>query len=279
MFITIDNLRYSVILKGAGQPLICFHGFAENSSTWEFLQLNNCQMVLLDLIGHGDSEKPHSLEPYSLPVMLQHIHQLIEDLGFTTYSLLGYSMGGRLALAYALAYPQEVLRLILESSSYGECDPQNRVKRREHDVWMANSILENGIEWFNHYWSNLDLFASQIHLSSGVREKISERRLRNSPQALANTLRGTGQGIYPCLKEHISNLAIPVLYINGEYDEKYQGIGQEFTQLNPSIRREIIAGVGHNTHIENPKAFTEVVNTFLEMSPSPYKTKFVKLTN
>lgn len=269
MFITMDNPRYSVVVRGTGQPLICFHGFAENSSTWEFIQLDNCQMVLVDLIGHGDSEKPHSLEPYCLPVILRHLHELIQHLGFTTYSLLGYSMGGRIALAYALAYPQEVPRLILESSSYGECDTSNRANRRKNDVWLANSIRENGIEWFNHYWSNLDLFASQIHLSPIIREKISERRLLNAPHALANTLLGSGQGTYPCLKPQISNLAMPVLYINGEYDEKYRKIGQEFTQLSPRIRREMIAGVGHNTHIENPKGFTDVVNTFLEMPPSP----------
>ncbi len=264
MFITIDNLRYSVDVRGTGQPLICLHGFAENLSTWELLQQDNCQMVLPDLLGHGNSEKPHSLEPYELPVLLRHLHELIGNFGYTTYSLLGYSMGGRLALAYALAYPQEVQQLILESSSYGECDAKNRVNRRNHDIWLANSILENGIEWFNDYWSNLDLFASQSHLSLRVREKISERRLRNAPHALANTLLGTGQGVYPCLKNQISDLSMPILYINGEYDEKYLKVGQEFTQLNPRIRREIITGAGHNTHIENPNRFSEIVNSFIQ---------------
>lgn len=264
MFITIDNLRYSVVVRGTGQPLICLHGFSENSSTWELLQLANCQRVLPDLIGHGNSEKPHSPEPYELPVLLRHLHELIGHFGFTTYSLLGYSMGGRLALAYALAYPQEVHRLILESSSYGECDNQNRLNRRKHDIWLANAILENGIKWFSDYWSNLDLFASQSHLSVSIRHAISERRLRNAPHALANTLLGTGQGVFPCLKEQISDLSMPVLYINGEYDEKYLRVGQEFTRLNPRIRREIISGAGHNTHIEDPDQFSEVVNSFIQ---------------
>lgn len=264
MFITIDTLRYSVDVRGAGQPLICLHGFAENSSTWELVHLDKCQMILPDLIGHGESEKPHSPELYELPVLLRHLHELIGHLGFTTYSLLGYSMGGRLALAYALTYPQEVQRLILESSSYGECGAENRAKRRQHDIGLADAIRENGIEWFNDYWSNLDLFASQSHLALSIRQKISERRLRNAPHALANTLLGSGQGIYPCLKDQISELAMPVLYIHGEYDEKYGKIGQGFNRLNPRIRREIIAGVGHNTHIEKPEAFSKVVNAFMK---------------
>ncbi|AHF07911.1 2-succinyl-6-hydroxy-2,4-cyclohexadiene-1-carboxylate synthase [Desulfitobacterium metallireducens] len=268
MLIDVENVHYSVGVRGTGQPVICIHGFAENSNTWELIQLDNCQMVLVDLIGHGNSEKPYSLEPYHLSVILHHLHELIHHLGFERYSLLGYSMGGRIALGYALAYPQEVSRLILESSSYGLCDDQERADRRKHDAWLADSIQENGIEWFNTYWSSLSLFASQIHVSPDIRQKISERRLQNEPYALANILLGTGQGIFPCLKPQVSDLSMPVLYINGEYDEKYRKIGQEFTRLSPRIKREIMLGVGHNTHIENPQGFTDIVKSFLERGPA-----------
>ncbi|WP_019849974.1 2-succinyl-6-hydroxy-2,4-cyclohexadiene-1-carboxylate synthase [Desulfitobacterium sp. PCE1] len=261
--ITIENLKYYTEVKGFGQPIICFHGFAENLSTWEFIQLNDCQMVLVDLIGHGHSEKPHSPEPYSLPNLLRHLHELIDHLGFTRYFLLGYSMGGRIALAYGLAYPSEVQGLILESSSYGVCHVDSRARRRQQDVWLAEAIQEKGVEWFNQYWSNLDLFASQNQLPQEIRSKINARRLQNAPHGLANTLLGSGQGIFPCLKDQITDLSIPTLYINGEYDEKYKKIGQDFIKLNPQIKREIIPGVGHNSHIENPAAFQEAVNGFL----------------
>ncbi|MGI6712229.1 MAG: 2-succinyl-6-hydroxy-2,4-cyclohexadiene-1-carboxylate synthase [Bacillota bacterium] len=263
MFITLENVSYHVLVKGTGHPVIGFHGFAENLSTWEFICLNNCQMVLVDLIGHGSSSKPQFLQPYCLPVMIQHIHELVQYLGLNKYSLMGYSMGGRLALAYALAYPEEVRRLILESSSYGECDKVQRAKRLKNDIWLANAIRKNGILWFNRYWSGLDIFASQSQLSQDIRERISTRRLMNAPHALANTLMGSGQGVFPCLKSEIAHLSIPVLYINGEYDSKYQKIGQEFEKLNSRLKREIIAGVGHNTHLENPKVFTDIVNQFI----------------
>lgn len=266
MFFTIENLRYAVTVKGSGRPIICLHGFAENSSTWEYIRLDNCQMVLVDLIGHGLSDKPHSLEPYLLPALLEQLHALIRRLGFDQYSLLGYSMGGRIALAYALTYPQEVLRLILESSSYGLGDDQRKIQRRQQDIWLANSIQENGIEWFNDYWSGLELFASQKNLPRDIREKIRERRLQNDSHALANTLLATGQGIYPCLQNEVLKLTMPVLYINGEYDEKYQKVGQEFAELNTGIKREIIAGAGHNTHIEKPQAFCDAVQSFLVRS-------------
>lgn len=266
MLITIENVQYHVEVKGTGQPIICLHGFAENLNTWEYINLTHYQMVMVDLIGHGGSSKPQSLEPYRLPAILKQLHALVQHLGLDQYYIMGYSMGGRIALAYALTYPQEVLKLVLESSSYGLCEDQAREKRREHDDWLARSIQEKGIEWFNDYWSGLGLFASQSHLPQDVREKISERRLQNGPNALAYTLLGTGQGVFPCLKNEVAGLQMPVLYINGEYDEKYQKIGQEFTRLSSGIQREIIPGVGHNTHIENPRGYMNVVSSFLEIS-------------
>ncbi|MEL1133694.1 2-succinyl-6-hydroxy-2,4-cyclohexadiene-1-carboxylate synthase [Desulfitobacterium sp. THU1] len=263
MLIVIEDLQYYVEVKGSGQPIVCFHGFSENSSTWESIHLKDRQMVLVDLIGHGKSDKPHVLEPYTLAVVLPHLHELIHQLGFAKYSILGYSLGGRFALAYAQTYPREVQGLILESSSYGLCHREDRAQRRQQDIWLAKAIEEKGIEWFDQYWSKLDLFASQTQLPQAIRAKISARRLRNVSHALANTLLGSGQGIFPCLRDKILDLSMPILFINGEYDEKYKKIGQELMNQNPKIKREIIPGVGHNTHVENPAAFMKAVNEFL----------------
>jgi len=263
MFVTIEKIRYHLKIKGEGKPIICLHGFSENLSTWESIKLADYQMILIDFIGHGESEKPYSRQSYHWKVIIRHLHKLIHQLGFRKYSLLGYSMGGRIALAYALAYPREIEKLILESASYGECGLIKRLKRRRDDLRLAKNILQNGIEWFNRYWSGLGIFATQTQLPKNIVDQISQRRLLNAPHALANTLRGSGQGKFPCLRNQISELSMPVLYINGAYDTKYEQIGLEFTKLNSSIKHEIIKGVGHNTHIEDPQAFIEVLKNFL----------------
>ncbi len=266
---TIEGCRYYVEVKGSGPTLVCFHGFAENSGTWEALQPPDCQMVLVDLLGHGRSAKPRSLEPYELPVLLGHLHELMAELGCTGYSLLGYSLGGRIALAYGAAYPREVQGLILESSAYGIGDEEQRALRREQDVRLAQEILDRGIEWFAEHWSSLPLFASQTRLPPEIRAKIRARRLGNAPHALANTLLGSGQGVFPCLRERIPALPMPILYIHGEQDEKYKEIGRELVDLNPGIKREMIPGAGHNAHLENPVTFAEIVGNFLQESAKP----------
>ncbi|RNC29070.1 MAG: Proline iminopeptidase [Candidatus Dichloromethanomonas elyunquensis] len=261
---TVENIKYHLKIIGEGKPAVCLHGFSENWCTWDFIRIEGYQMILFDLVGHGESDKPFPGKAYYWKNIVKHLHRLIQQLDLKKYSLLGYSMGGRIALAYALAYSGEIDKLILESTSYGECGWINRFQRRRKDAKLAKSIRRNGVEWFNRYWSGLGLFATQAQLSQDVIEQISARRLMNRTHALANTLHGSGQGTFPCLKHQISGLSMPVLYISGEYDMKYGQAGLEFRKLNPKIKHEIIKGVGHNTHIEDPQAFKKIIKKFLD---------------
>ncbi|GAB6182050.1 2-succinyl-6-hydroxy-2,4-cyclohexadiene-1-carboxy late synthase [Desulfotomaculum defluvii] len=263
MFITIKDIKYNIQVKGKGKPIVCLHGFSENLSTWDFLELEGYQLILVDLIGHGESDKPHQSKCYRLRVILRHLNKLIYQLDIKKYSILGYSMGGRIALAYALVYPNEVEKLILESASYGECGLLNRLKRRKNDLKLAKGIREKGIEWFNEYWSNLSIFVSQKRLPKSVLNEISKRRLGNVAHALSNTLLCTGQGKFPCLKNKIVYLSKPILYISGQYDKKYQQIGNDFAKLGSNVKHVSIRGCGHNTHIEDPNTFKNVLSEFL----------------
>ncbi|UZW12808.1 2-succinyl-6-hydroxy-2,4-cyclohexadiene-1-carboxylate synthase [Clostridium pasteurianum] len=263
MIIEIENIKYHFEIKGEGKPIVCLHGFSENLSTWNLLELKEHQLILIDFIGHGKSDKPYSSKYYSLKVMVNHLNKVIHQLGLKKYSMLGYSMGGRIALAYAVAYSQEIDKLILESSSYGEAGFINRFKRRRKDLNLAKSILKNGIEWFDEYWSNLSIFQSQRKLQKHTIDEIRKRRLSNRTHVLSNTLLCTGQGKFPCMKSQVSKLSMSLLYISGEYDKKYKHIGENFRKFNANIRHETIKGVGHNTHIEAPDAFIEVLSKFL----------------
>ena len=263
MFIEIENIKYHIEVKGQGKPIICLHGFSENISTWKFIQLQGYQLILIDLIGHGKSDKPKHRKYYSLKAMIRHLNKLISKLGLKRYSMLGYSMGGRIALAYALTYPNAIDKLILESASYGEDGVLNRLKRRRYDSVLAKQIEKNGIEWFTQYWSDLSIFKSQRRLSKAIIKEIGERRLLNKAHVLSNTLKGTGQGKFPCLKNKVVKLSMPILFISGEYDKKYEVVGKNFEKLNSRVKHVVINGCGHNTHIEDTNIFTKVLNDFL----------------
>ncbi|AFV05097.1 MULTISPECIES: 2-succinyl-6-hydroxy-2,4-cyclohexadiene-1-carboxylate synthase [Dehalobacter] len=265
MMITANGLNIHFEVRGTGKPVVCLHGFSENLGTWDEIDLSGFRLILVDLTGHGSTEKPSALQPYGLPTLLETLHDLIQQLELVQYSVIGYSMGGRIALAYALQYPREIAKLIMESASYGEYGELSREKRRRDDAVLAEDIRQNGIEWFESYWSGLELFKTQARLPEKVRAKIRQRRLQNEPYALANTLLASGQGTFPCLKDRVAELTMPVLFVSGELDPKYQKISREFSHLNARIIRQTISGVGHNTHLEDPQTFRAVVSEFLSV--------------
>lgn len=261
--ISVSGFHFHLEVRGSGKPIVCLHGFAEDLSTWGSITLDKYQMVLIDLPGHGQSDKPEMMEQYRLPIVIDHLHALIRYLDLQAYTLMGYSMGGRIALSYTLAYPNEVDRLILESSSYGECGILSRYKRRRNDAELARKIQENGIEWFERFWAEQSIFQTQSTLPPQIRQKIKERRLQNETHALANTLLANGQGTFPCLKRRMDHIKVPILYICGEKDHKYRKIGSAMQCRNKNTVTSIITSAGHNTHIERPELFTEAVTRFL----------------
>jgi 2-succinyl-6-hydroxy-2,4-cyclohexadiene-1-carboxylate synthase len=269
MLIQIKNNKYHVQKRGTGMPLVCLHGFAEDMSTWDGLKIEGRQLILIDLIGHGQSSKPRARRHYRTKTVVRHLKLLFAHLGLTHYDLLGYSMGGRIALTYALRYPEEVRHLILESASFGERGWKNRCKRRRADAKLARNIRHNGMDWFEKHFSGLDIFKSQERLPSMAREQISARRRNNTPYALSNMLLAGGQGTAACLYKHLPGLTMSVCCLSGVYDTKYTQICGEFQKRNGRIQHKIIENAGHNTHIENMEGFKKVLESVLGEGVKP----------
>ncbi len=267
MKIKIEGIQYYWEVCGSGRPLVCLHGFAEDHTTWKNLQFQGYALYKIDLIGHGQTDAPSAKRYYELPILLDHLHQiLLEIVPEDHYTFLGYSMGGRLALAYALTYPNEVTKVILESSSWGIGDAEVRQARLKQDRALAEKILLKGVNWFQSYWADLPIFASQKNLPEPVWHEIQQRRRQNSALALANTLLGTGQGGFPYYAEQVKSLDRPILYICGRLDDKYWVLGQQMAAANSRICCKAVDGVGHNVHLECPETYQKIVQEFLTKS-------------
>jgi len=264
MYIEINNIRYHIQMRGEGQPLLCLHGFSEDLSTWDRLDIPGYRLILIDLIGHGRSDKPRRIKPYKMGNIVKHIHKIMDELGYPKHSILGYSMGGRIALKYLIQYEANIDRAILESVSYGIDGVIPRFKRRARDTALALDIKRAGIDWFVNYWTSLNIFDSQLKLTEEARLQIRLRRRNNMPYALSNTLLGCGQGTYFSLKEKLFMIKTPVLHIHGEYDLKYGVISREFSELNQNIESFTINKAGHNTHVEQPELFNNEVRKFMK---------------
>ncbi len=260
------NRHYNFCIDGAGEPILLLHGFSGDCSTWNLIvsQLrDNYQLIALDLLGHGASDKPHEPTYYQMDLVAADIIELLDQLSISRVHLLGYSMGGRLALYLALHYAERFSCLILESASPGLANPQERAQRREQDNALAERIIAGGVEPFVEYWESLPLWASQARLPSALLEVQRCQRRRNHPLGLANSLRGMGSGAQLSLWGDLPNLAIPTLLLAGELDEKFQRINRKMAAAIPRSQLVIIPSAGHNTHLEDPSAFCQAIRAFL----------------
>jgi 2-succinyl-6-hydroxy-2,4-cyclohexadiene-1-carboxylate synthase len=177
---------------------------------------------------------------------------------------IGYSMGGRIALAAAVRHPDRVRRLVLESASPGLETDAERALRAAEDEELACQIEERGIDWFVTHWEALPMFATQTALPREVREAATARRLACDPRGLAGALRALGVGAQPSYWADLKKLKTPTLLVTGTLDPKFVEIALRMRRVMPSAEHLPVPGVGHTVHLEAPTAWLGGVNRFLD---------------
>jgi 2-succinyl-6-hydroxy-2,4-cyclohexadiene-1-carboxylate synthase len=264
-----ERIWYETYGDPAGVPVLALHGFTGNHSTWEVLAASDLArrlyLVAPDLFGHGWSAVPEDLERYRLASMARDLWGLWDHLGLGSMALVGYSMGGRLAIDMAVAAPERVSRLVLESATAGLAEKEARDERQRQDQALADRIERDGVEAFVDYWEQLPLFQSQLRLDADVREQVRRDRCSQSPRGLAQSLRGSGTGAQPSRWHALPGLSMPALIVVGEEDEKYRHLGAELVKSLPVARLATVAGAGHTVHLEQPEAFLALLEAFLAL--------------
>jgi len=266
MNVSVRGVNYHLDDRGAGRNLALLHGFTGRAASWNehFGPLaRHFRVLALDLLGHGETSIPSGLARYRIEESAADVIAVLQAAGALPAALLGYSMGGRLALYTALTYPSTFHALILESASPGLRDEAARQERLQKDEALASSILEHGVPAFVDAWEQLPLFATQRAMPAERRARQRAIRLGNDPLGLANSLRGMSTGAQPSLWERLPELKIPVLLITGSEDAKFNAIADEMMPLLPYAQRVIISGAGHTAHVEQPAQFDEAVTRFL----------------
>lgn len=259
----MKNLHFE--LSGpAGKPVIIFlHGFLGSSIDWDFAVEHfkvNYQCLCVDLPGHGQT---HLTDPkhYSIPNTARLLIDLLDRLQIKMANLLGYSMGGRVALYLAVHYPSNFEKVILESASPGLEDEIERKKRQEQDEQLAQVLEKKNLEQFLREWYHRPLFKNL--LGQPGFERMFQRRLKNDPIELAKSLRYMGVGNQESLWLRLPEIQLPVLLLAGEMDQKFCDIARRMQKKNPGFRLAIIEDCGHTIHFENEKRFLQEVSAFL----------------
>lgn len=266
MEVTVRGVTYQVeqFREAKEQAIVLLHGFTGSTKTWHELagQLKDKRVVLIDLLGHGATAIPEDTSRYAMEQQVEDLHELFAALGLDSFILLGYSMGGRVALAYANAYPEKIKALILESASPGLETAEEQLERRERDSALAQKIVQNGMESFVNSWEAIPLFASQKLLPAVVRERVRSERLAQSPEGLAGSLNGMGTGAQQSYWEQLEVLEVPVLLVTGCLDEKFIAIGRRMAER---IKRaqHVTLHAGHAIHVEKPVEFATIIKKYI----------------
>lgn len=267
-----SGMTYPVWRKGAGATLLLLHGFTGSHETWHRVSdrlADGRQVVTLDLPGHAQQEIL-ATQSFSFSTVVDDLASIIESLPGGVADVLGYSMGGRLALALAIDHPEQVRSLILESASPGIADEHERRTRQVADERLADRIVQRGLEDFVDYWEALPMWESQAVLAAEVRNRQRNIRLDHTPAGLAANLRATGTGAQPSFWEQLPHLATPTLLIAGELDEKFAQVARRMHDTVPVSRLEIVSNAGHAVHLEQSAGYVWLVSQFLNL---PVHTK------
>jgi 2-succinyl-6-hydroxy-2,4-cyclohexadiene-1-carboxylate synthase len=264
--VSVDGVALHVAEVGEGEPLVLLHGFTGSGAQWVPLagaMAGERRCIMVDLLGHGESDAPENPERYGMARCLSDLEAILDHLRIERTDLLGYSMGGRIALAFALARPDRIRTLILEGASPGITDAGERAARVAHDARWADLLERDGIEAFADAWMRQPLFASQTCVGPAKLAEERRRRCANKPVGLANSLRGIGTGAQQSFWERLPELAVSTLLIVGEEDEKFRNIAADMATRIPRVGMRIIPEAGHATHLEHPAAFEGAVREFL----------------
>ena len=241
--------------------ILLLHGFLGSSADWLPVDRDlraTWRCVLPDLPGHGRAHFPKHPKLYSLDGAAQAVLAGVRHPAH----LVGYSMGGRLALKLALQHPEKLLSLTLISASPGLPTAAERTARRRGDEALAADLEQHGLSAFLTPWYAQNLFGD-LRWKPALLRRLLARRKKNDAAELARMLRGCGVGRQPSLWPQLKKLRLPVLLLAGAKDEKYVRVMRQMQRQIPGAQLCVVPGAAHAVVEEQPARVALVLEKFL----------------
>lgn len=260
----VNNIRIAYDDHGVGQPILFLHGFALNRSMWEdqikaLLSENHFRFVAPDWRGFGESDI--ASEVSTMEMFADDLAGLMDSLGIDAAILCGLSMGGYAAFAFLRKYPQRVHGLILADTRPGADTPEAQANR-ENVARLAESQGTGAIA---------DLQLPRL-ISDYTRQHFPEVELRIRQMIDAATTQGIaaasrGMALRTDSTDLLNSIACPTLVLVGEQDALTPPeLAQDYAARIPGAQFVVIPYAGHLSNLEQPQAFLQVINGFLQSS-------------
>jgi 2-succinyl-6-hydroxy-2,4-cyclohexadiene-1-carboxylate synthase len=241
---------------GSGPLFVWLHGFTQTKdSAHQFRSIlaGTNELLTLDLPGHGENAGIAA----SLEETAEFLAGVIPN---EPVHLGGYSFGARVALHFALLFPDRVDALVLLGATRGIEDRGERDERRRSDDALAQRIQQIGADAFLDEWLSREMFAS-------LPPDPLERAARSTDAlGLANSLRCAGTGTQRWLAPELATISIPVLTVAGELDLKFSLEAQSIADAVADGKAAFVPDAHHAAHLEQPELTAVLIQDFIRQS-------------
>ncbi|MET0700945.1 MAG: alpha/beta fold hydrolase [Mycobacterium sp.] len=275
----MDDMRYLELHgervayqdAGDGEVLLLIHGMAGSSATWRGVipQLaKNFRVIAPDLLGHGESDKPRG--DYSLGAFAVFLRDLLDELGIARATIIGQSLGGGIAMQFAYQHRDRCERVVLIGS--GGLGPDLSWTLRLLSAPGAELVLpvlapQPVLNAGNKIKSMLSSAGLQSPRGAEMWSAYSSLADRDTRNAFLRTLRSVvdyrGQAVSALSKLHLT-AQMPVLFLWGDKDKIIPvSHGFDAHAALPGSRLEILPGLGHFPHVEDPTAVVDILEDFI----------------
>jgi len=264
------DVRLNYFVAGEGPPVTLLHGFTQSGRSWQEVITTMPQgwrWVVPDLRGHGETQTRPGVE-CTMDGCLADLEMLWDHLGVQRTHLVGYSMGGRLALHVAARKPERLLSLLTIGAHAG-LEEDAREGRRLGDEALAQRIENDGLEPFVKYWSGLPLFAGLERRGPSFVAQLRAERMSNTVAGLACSLRGMGAGMMQPVWDDLARVTVPSTFVAGQLDHGYVASARRLAAVVANGRVEVVLRSGHAVHQERPEAFAHVLANHLAAAGTP----------
>jgi abhydrolase domain-containing protein 6 len=248
---------------GHGEPVVLLHGFGASADSWNRFAgklTKRYRVIAPDLPGWGESTRVETAS-YGYPAQIERLHQFLSLLGLRRMHLVGHSMGGFIASAYAARYPDEVITL-------GLIAPHGMVEPEQSDLACSvaqgdNWLVASSIQEFDRLLNNI--FVKRPYVPKAVLRHLANQTIRNS--AKSAQIFEEMQSNNPPLAERLPHIETAALIVWGDQDRVlHVSCADLFCQGIRNSEVMVIRGSGHMPLVENARACAAAWLAFVDKS-------------
>ncbi len=243
-------------------PLVLIHGFTASAASF----ISNLHgltgrftVITVDLLGHGSSDAPEGVAAYGPDAAVARIVALFDHLGLDHPLVCGHSLGGALALRFALDRPERLSGLVVLNSNSAAGTPEWREHARANMREMATRVRAEGTDFMH---STRLYPGNSKRLPPEARRLLTESFEQLSPAGIAGTAEGLTVDVNSF--ERLGDLRTPTLVVIGDRDRGFVQNAPRFVVRMPRelVETFTIEGAGHAANLEEPELFNEALFAF-----------------